>query len=445
MQRNDFFLHSLIRQVKSFNELKERLADISEAELTVAAQTRAPDRSLPIEVAKAVKIPAEEKRAIYNFLLPFTLKSDCPKFNKPVCASEVMQQLNCAPHSSQAELIAIACEVVNTVKHDMEFSPSHPDGNFLAADFIQEKNNLLVKARKETDAQRNELIFDAQNIVEQVSCDSYSVYLSSANFSNMLQLEVARSLSLKVGNCDELSNYALLLMRQKYPHIRCGVFQIMNGDHVFLAINLPVTNDLEHPAVLICDIWSGQIFPGDQIRSKLKDLVDVNGYDRKYSVLVNFDPTYQCIKPVYLNQRFFIYDQYFQKRCPTLRVLQYLSTRDQLYFLFFLRGTIRHLLCGKQITLNQLIPFMSRLSFLRQLLSVETIRLLEEKKICLTQLASLTDEQALQLLSRHRSAKKRRLTVPHPEMNLFGSQRRAVSFSVPQETEPKLRRQKTAL
>ena len=111
-----------------------------------------------------------------------------------------------------------------------------------------------------------------------------------------------RSIKHHVGNCSEMTDLGL-----RCPVIsskRVERFQICPGDHIFLTIGRdPATRTFDpaswNPETVICDPWSGSLFPSKMFREYLFDylaLADLR--DGQAPVIRPFDPNRQFTIPM---------------------------------------------------------------------------------------------------------------------------------------------------
>ena len=103
-----------------------------------------------------------------------------------------------------------------------------------------------------------------------VACSTFSK-------KNLLAIaEVAEECN--VGACLEMSAVAFKHSIQNKPGLRAELFYLEGGNHVFLVLGRNPPSDPSKykewgGEAVICDTWSGKVFPSSEIESKLKNFV----------------------------------------------------------------------------------------------------------------------------------------------------------------------------
>jgi hypothetical protein len=79
------------------------------------------------------------------------------------------------------------------------------------------------------------------------------------------------------GRCGEYADAVLNVLRQMSVPTRFEIFEIKNGDHVFVVLgrirdkNNVNTPSQWGPTAVVIDAWSGEVFPASEIEAKLRD------------------------------------------------------------------------------------------------------------------------------------------------------------------------------
>ena len=103
-----------------------------------------------------------------------------------------------------------------------------------------------------------------------VACSTFSK-------KNLLAIaEVAEECN--VGTCLEMSAVAFKHSIQNKPELRAELFFLEGGNHVFLVLGRNPSSDPSKykewgGEAVICDAWSGKVFPASEVESKLKNFV----------------------------------------------------------------------------------------------------------------------------------------------------------------------------
>lgn len=118
-----------------------------------------------------------------------------------------------------------------------------------------------------------------------------NIYLRDFKATNF----VTKKYSL--GNCNELAYLALEYMINQHPNLSAEVFQIVNGDHVFLVINRLEKSEVTNPATwgkkaYICDPWAKRVFLAKDYRGQLKAFSKERTKDREsINIIKPFNPS----------------------------------------------------------------------------------------------------------------------------------------------------------
>jgi len=121
--------------------------------------------------------------------------------------------------------------------------------------------------------------------------------VATANFTTKnIQKIAAVAKKVGIGTCLEMSAVALDYCVQKKTSQNAELFYLEGGNHVFLVLGrdkMSQPSDLKRwgAHAVICDTWSGKVFPASEIESKLKNFVQNKTIkDRVITVLEPFNP-----------------------------------------------------------------------------------------------------------------------------------------------------------
>ncbi|WP_420420737.1 hypothetical protein [Simkania sp.] len=111
-----------------------------------------------------------------------------------------------------------------------------------------------------------------------------------------------------IGTCLEMSALALDYCLEKKAPLKAEVFFLKGGNHVFLVLDRnPQSNSSDYKSwgkqAVICDTWSGKVFPAMQMESKLKNFSgnQIRG-DQVLIQLEPFDPEKHIPTPLIVKE-----------------------------------------------------------------------------------------------------------------------------------------------
>jgi len=122
--------------------------------------------------------------------------------------------------------------------------------------------------------------------------------VACSTFSQKNLLAIAKvAEECNVGTCLEMTAVAFKHSIQNKPKLRAEPFYLEGGNHVFLLLGRNPSSDPSSykewgKEAVICDTWSGKVFPASEIESKLKNFVRESTTPEGISrtILESFDP-----------------------------------------------------------------------------------------------------------------------------------------------------------
>lgn len=176
--------------------------------------------------------------------------------------------------------LIIATYITNFTRNVINDSYSHPQFNGYDVDA---QKALITKIEK----YRDDMARNAQDI------------------QNLDHLENRHTLITvsRVGNCMEYSGFAFIEMRRLNFGVRTEMISLQNGDHVFLLLDRNNNSDLNQIATwgndaVICDPWSGAVYPAEAFLHQYADLVSVRMHSnqKRINAIVSFNPRYHQLE-----------------------------------------------------------------------------------------------------------------------------------------------------
>lgn len=226
------------------------------------------NRELPItDLTKHRHDSKVEKYKIFRLLENHSL------FNTAIKLSEQIQPKINETDPRIKRNLEIAYDVINKVRAIIQSSYTHP-----------QMNEASYKENKR-------LIDKIENL--RGKTEHYKLKKSS-DFNNYIK-ELKKE---KIGNCGEMANMALYILRKYHPEIRTEVGHIENGDHVFAVIDIDPNfynrkgSSSWGKYAVICDAWSGKAYPIKNIFTELEDYKRLHTHNKYYNLLIKFNPGY---------------------------------------------------------------------------------------------------------------------------------------------------------
>jgi hypothetical protein len=301
-------LHDLMELNPSDSILRAFINEVGRAKAGVMAKTLNNKQKLPIDL---VDLSAAGWDKITALLLPLTLPSGFKPMSEKLNFEDLLAVYQVPRHSPLAVNLYLGVEAANYVRDHIKKSYSHPDSNSLSlaaeTELIREINAL----RKESNSQifsptyRN-ILFKAKT---KHPIPGYrKEKLTKEGYDLITYFDAETSIDTELGNCYEMSATAKYFFYKVYPEHAKSVRLVNFSGHVFVVIGCtsesPDYKDWPEDTV-ICDPWSGEVFPATMIPEKLKGF-------RTCNVLIN-EQCEKRVSNVVVEPNFHLYQFVFDK------------------------------------------------------------------------------------------------------------------------------------
>jgi hypothetical protein len=286
--RSDTALHTLIKNNGSLVELQNLVRQVGEEQAACMAKTVNNLGQLPLDLSYE-SIQANLHRQEINIRLAYlAMKYPIKPLGEKINSADVLKTYGNQSFRFNYNL-SLACALVNAVRHKLKYSDTHPQTNAYS---IERKKQLSY----EIEAHRDSAYVSAESIYERsmspCSFDAHREVVSSY-YSHATQADN--------GNCQEFSFVGMHIANEVYQYNRVEMFAVSKGDHVFLVLDRDPNSDGSNYAswgenAVVCDAWSGEVFPAAKIPEKLSTYKTYGEGDDYFNVIANFNPHYHAIK-----------------------------------------------------------------------------------------------------------------------------------------------------
>jgi hypothetical protein len=179
------------------------------------------------------------------------------------------------------DLLCFAAFIVNETRKVIKFSYTHPQmntyGPWLRNGLFNSIEGLRAKRWDEENSSSKMWVAASSNRQEQRLKDLRH------------ELVVQYSAQTQIGNCYEFSHVALELSYQARVDLPAAIYEVGNGDHLFLI--------LDHRVV--CDPWAGKVYLLNEINEKLKNYKLIYHEGSYLNVLTSYNANYHYLVPHY--------------------------------------------------------------------------------------------------------------------------------------------------
>lgn len=233
-------LHQLIQSARTTNEINQYLEKAPEKaviHMALFADNKGVD---PLTALVESSFPSNEKMATVRQLLRFAICNDAKPLNYPICFEKIIERY---PETQQSECIdnlRIACVIANYARSYITQSSTHPDSN-----------SLSFKDQK---------AFEEKITALRAPLKQQWIYQNGLDLYEKL---IAPFVKTHAGNCQEIALFCWFLCKLFDPAITANIYQIHPGDHAIVIIGTGQN-------AIICDAWTGKVFPAYAILNKLK-------------------------------------------------------------------------------------------------------------------------------------------------------------------------------
>jgi hypothetical protein len=228
---------------------------------------------LPINLMEGNKcINDKAQQIIYDRIFSIMIAAPIKPLNATMKPDDISKFTALTSDEKLRKNILIASYLVNEVRKKIKHSDTHPVYNTYTS---KNKN----KTNKAVDEVRNK-------------CKKYKkMFNGDVPFVKLTKMLIDAVQKIPYANCQEFSEIAMYLAKQIFPEIKTKIFDIKNGDHVFLIID----PDNEDQAV-VCDAWAGMVYPLKEINNYLMNYEEMTHQGKTYNVLIHYNPRFHKIK-----------------------------------------------------------------------------------------------------------------------------------------------------
>ncbi|KTC88068.1 MULTISPECIES: hypothetical protein [Legionella] len=268
-------LHDLMESVCSDTVLEAFIDQVGRAKAAVMAKTLNDEKELPIDLV-GKDLSFEEQDKVNALLLPLTLPSGFKPLSEKLYFEDILAVYQVPEQSPLAVNLYLGVEAVNYVRDHVKKSSSHPDSNSLSIDTesgIEEEITALRKESTKTifsPANRNQLF---KSKTKHPAPGFRKQKLTKEGYDLITYLDAEISIETEVGNCYEMSAVAKYFFYKVYQE-KAQLVKLVNfSGHVFVVIGCTSESSCykDWPEdTVICDPWSGEVFPAAMIPEKLK-------------------------------------------------------------------------------------------------------------------------------------------------------------------------------
>lgn len=244
--------HSCIKNAKSINDIHHFIKITDRDTLTNMLSITNNEGQLPIHCLQRTTFSTDEKKPLLEKIGTLMLEKKTKPLNKPINFEQVVSRYHAKPNTVLYKNLQIACAISNIAREEIKYSCTHPYFNTL--------KDSTWHSLKET--------------LEEFRARKVNRYTSDENlFKQILEPH----LQTHLGNCNEFTIFGWFLCKLYDPSMTANIYTIINGDHTFLCIG-------NKQDAVICDAWTGQVYPASAMPAKLKVLYKLPATTRPFYI-----------------------------------------------------------------------------------------------------------------------------------------------------------------
>lgn len=275
-ENGDTLLHIAVRKRPTIEGVDELIQKIGLEVVTAMSVMTNDHGKLPIHLINPYiiylsSITQDDLDNLRKKLLALMNNFHIKKLHEQLTNHEVELELN-SQNSRLINNLKIGAYISNAARKIILESGTHPQLN----DYDKTKQDEIL------------------NQVHQMRTQTDNAPISTDKVENVTHY----TSEYKTGNCHEFSYLALGILRKIDPGLNGDVFTIRRGDHVFLVIDRDPNSDPANPATwgehaVVCDSWSGAVYPAAEIPFKLKNFSYYILQDKsRLNVISSFNPRF---------------------------------------------------------------------------------------------------------------------------------------------------------
>jgi hypothetical protein len=232
-KQGDTQLHEFIRDCASVKAINKYIQMTPVKRLTKMALTTNDIGHIPLDCLNTNrKLSRDDKIKIKNILLEIIKKNQQIKpMNELIRVHDILNSYYPNANDQLIANLTLACEIINEIRKKIKYSSTHPDYNYY------NKKKKFKTMNRIHDGIRTD--------------DNTKMFYKFGGEGYMMR-------QLESGNCGEMSNEAIRLLKNKsvaeYQAIR---LHIKNGDHSFIAFGNINKGETDYQNAVFCDPWSG--------------------------------------------------------------------------------------------------------------------------------------------------------------------------------------------
>ncbi|HLB43503.1 MAG TPA: hypothetical protein VJN02_11790 [Gammaproteobacteria bacterium] len=284
-QNGDTRLHTAMYAQQPTEEIKRLIQEIGSDAVSLMARTVNDRGQLPFDLvcnddSRSELSAAAEKVGLA--LLPL-MTVDMPPISQPVATPLILQRYEAITRNNiqLGTALKMAGDLANEVRQIVTESGSHPQSNGRSYTEVLKTQLFLQRAHEDIIAR----IALKRTTVDLLTSTESDDFIRYTRFATQF---VANT---RMANCDQMSEVVMHQFAVSYFNaarklgITCQLYNITNGGHTFVRIG-----------DVICDAWSGAIFPFSEIEQRLKAWKHYILVDKWFNILVEFNPRYHQVQ-----------------------------------------------------------------------------------------------------------------------------------------------------
>lgn len=290
-------LHKAIASATRLEDLSTQLNYMGEEAISTMARITNHQGKIPLHYLRQSALMPPEKMIFRSSLMPLLSQHHLRKIQTPLDIDKVLEKYYQPDNVKFNYHLKIACDLANEVRSEIEFSNTHPYVNDLSWAEKKDIDERVDFARRTQD-------FITTNL---------SANLLPSNFNAFIYkyIEVTTKVSIKLSaaNCHETSFMTLYKALQKDPNTTTYIYDITNGNHLFVVIG-------EDPNTqVVCDAWAGRVYPARNITKELSNVVKVEKTNDDFiNVMTSYNPTFHRLEKIICSS---FYNEYLQGKASS--------------------------------------------------------------------------------------------------------------------------------
>jgi hypothetical protein len=285
-QEGNTLLHRAIRDFVSVDAIHE-IIDLNKVNAILMSQTVNHAGQIPWDLVMShTRLTRDQKNILAKKILSLCRVNCSVELSKLLIIETLLADYD--ENSPFYTNLKLACDLVNKVRQVIKVSSSHPDLNNSSPTVRNQVSKTLSDLRNKShqSATYFKMLFTTN-----------PVRLMFDTKCTLIQKLFAPCIHARIGNCGEMTFIAYYYLKSMHPDITADIYEIVNGDHVFLVIGQ------NHDAV-VCDPWNGDAYPFSECATKLRAYRSISVLERVRSkematyvnIAILYNPMFHAIK-----------------------------------------------------------------------------------------------------------------------------------------------------